>query len=139
MRTHHLVSLVTHLSGPDLEVKHALLKARFGELGLQRTEYTFIDRRDGKAGDIRVELRSLAGEVAPLAEHLEALRADFPADLFGDSEYKFDLDIAVFHDTYDCSLELPAGQTSDFLSRGLDLTVCTYPTNFDRADNDSVA
>lgn len=135
----YLVSLSAWLSGADAEARLARLNSHFASKELQHTEYSVNDRRDDKSGDIRCELQSFAGDDAPLAVRLEALRTDFPEVFFGDPDFEFYLHIAVLHDTFTCSVELPAELASFFTSRGLSIHISTYPTDFAGDDTDSTA
>lgn len=87
-------------------------------------------------------LSSTAGGEASLEEHLSALRDHAKElgllsrdDLPGD--FQRVLSIAVMHDTFTCTVHLPAALLLPFLAAGFDLEISAYPVGQGPAPSDS--
>lgn len=92
-------------------------------------------RTKGRRWDQTIwRLSSTAGDHASLEEHLSELR-DHAEELglLGRDDLPDDLQrvlsIAVMHDTFTCTVQLPAPLLRPFLAAGFDLEISAYPTD----------
>lgn len=84
-------------------------------------------------------LEANVGELVPLGEHIDALRASLgKVDRQSREQLRegcrWILDIAVFFDTAACTVELPASAMTLLTDWDLELSLSSYPSAFEHAE-----